>query len=215
MPGPLKQYRRNLRESLSVGTIVGRLTITQLGLRRGEKPAALCKCECGAETVVTLANLTRVVPTRSCGCLQKDAAAATGRLTGPVNGVITGEQRRKPPGVSGFNALYRSYQNNARFRNLSFSINKDDFKLLTSKPCVYCGVGPNAVMKNPGRKDPTDHSHYRYNGLDRVDPTEGYHLSNVVPCCKICNVAKMSQGLDEFKAWVMSVYKHLIQGETK
>ena len=31
---------------------------------------------------------------------------------------------------------------------------------------------------------------YIYNGLDRIDPSKGYELTNIVTCCENCNRLK-------------------------
>ena len=41
-----------------------------------------------------------------------------------------------------------------------------------------------------------------YNGIDRLDNSEGYNTHNTVPCCKIYNGAKTDLSLDEWDSWV-------------
>lgn len=53
-----------------------------------------------------------------------------------------------------------------------WDISWEDYQALLAKPCDYCG---------------TDLSHETGRGLDRVDASVGYLLSNVVPCCGRCN----------------------------
>lgn len=51
---------------------------------------------------------------------------------------------------------------------------------------------------------------YTYNGIDRVDNTKGYEETNVVPCCTVCNRAKMAHTQEEFFDRVRRIYeKHL------
>ena len=45
-----------------------------------------------------------------------------------------------------------------------------------------------------------------YNGLDRVDSSKGYVMSNVQPCCTRCNYAKHTGTVDEFFGWVARVF---------
>ena len=38
---------------------------------------------------------------------------------------------------------------------------------------------------------------FTYQGIDRVDNTQGYHMVNCVPCCKKCNQAKLAMSKEE------------------
>jgi hypothetical protein len=41
-----------------------------------------------------------------------------------------------------------------------------------------------------------------YGGIDRKDNTIGYVVGNVVPCCIVCNRAKMDLPYEAFLAWL-------------
>ena len=84
------------------------------------------------------------------------------------------------------------YRTSARVRNLEFKLDKDVFNLIISDNCIYCGHNPSPI-----------------NGIDRVDNTKGYLVGNCVPCCVICNKAKASLTLEEFKNWVDKIYNKL------
>jgi hypothetical protein len=72
---------------------------------------------------------------------------------------------------------FKRYESNARRRSISFSLTLDEFKIFWNKPCYYC-AGPIEMV-----------------GLDRVDNTKGYEITNVVSCCARCN--KMKNDLDQ------------------
>jgi len=40
-------------------------------------------------------------------------------------------------------------------------------------------------------------------GIDRKDNSSGYVESNVVPCCEVCNKAKLCMGYEEFIAYLI------------
>jgi 5-methylcytosine-specific restriction endonuclease McrA len=61
----------------------------------------------------------------------------------------------------------------ARNRNYVFELSDDDVHALLHDLCVYCGAAP----------DP-------FNTIDRMDNAVGYVLTNVVTCCKTCNMTK-------------------------
>ena len=90
---------------------------------------------------------------------------------------------------------YHQYQKSAQSRNIEFSLSTDEFLSFWQKPCTYCGAEIETI------------------GLDRLENHLGYVLGNVVPCCRDCNVMKMSQGLGEFIARVERVFRFSRYGE--
>lgn len=62
----------------------------------------------------------------------------------------------------------------AKGRGLVWDISRQDYRLLRSQQCHYCG----------------DNLPETSCGLDRKDAALGYTLTNVVPCCLDCNQAK-------------------------
>jgi hypothetical protein len=147
----------------------------------------LCKCDCGNEKIIRGASITYGM-TKSCGCLRNERVSETMSL---------------PYGVGSLNSLYGKYKKAAKNRNLEFLLSLDQFKILTSSLCFYCGMPPCRSFNNGGGKS---NGSYIYNGIDRVDNSKGYFLENCVPCCKDCNIAKGIKTLDEFKIWVSKVY---------
>lgn len=149
----------------------------------------LCKCDCGRETIVIWANLRRG-STKSCGCNRFRKLS--------LDEVV---QRR----------MWNDYVIGARHRELPFDLSKEEFRKLINSPCEYCGHKPVGV--NPD--DDKIHGRYtkgiydkkdRFNGIDRKNNEEGYHLQNVVSCCTRCNRAKWNMNDDEFLLWIRQVY---------
>lgn len=87
-----------------------------------------------------------------------------------------------------------------------FSLTLDNVKDLIHLPCYYCGAlnknKMNVKSMKPGEFIVKD---FCYNGIDRVDNSLGYILSNCVPCCMICNRAKNNLSEDEFFAWIENI----------
>ena len=75
---------------------------------------------------------------------------------------------------------------NARVRGIAFRLSLPVFKGLVMKGCHYCGDSASL-------------------GLDRVNNRRGYVDSNVVPCCRWCNSAKLERSLSEFRAWALQL----------
>lgn len=113
---------------------------------------------------------------------------------------------RKDIGEASFNNLYHNYKNNAKNRGLIFDINKEELKKLTKQRCHYCNAEPSNICKerNGG-------GNYIYNGIDRVDNTIGYLISNCVSCCAICNIMKRHHTVEEFKEQILRIYINLFE----
>ena len=147
------------------------LVIRDLGSRQTGKRKYrwwLCQCDCGNHAEIRSTHL--LSGQTGCGCGQK-----------------------LPEGESAFNSLLDTYKRNARTRGLSFRLTKEQFRSITGEPCFYCKAGPSAIIERPRQN-----GIYVYNGIDRVDNTKGYSVSNCVPCCKICNWMKNDMDQKEF-----------------
>ena len=88
---------------------------------------------------------------------------------------------------------YNIYKKGAKKRGLDFTLSKEEFYDLTSKPCEYCG------------------ELQQYNGIDRIDSTKGYNKNNCVPCCEMCNKMKLDYSKENFINHIEKIYKHTIQ----
>jgi 5-methylcytosine-specific restriction endonuclease McrA len=174
-----------------VGQRFGRLlVIASTDEHRRRARLWLCKCDCGNQHKVTTDNL-RGKHIESCGCLLKESASR--------NGI----KNRMEYGKASLNALYGKYRYQAVKRGYCFDLSVKEFGVLTESNCVYCGSSPELESRATRRCFGT----YTYNGVDRVDNSNGYTIDNVVTCCKRCNLAKNNMGLDEFKSWVRRAYE--------
>lgn len=90
------------------------------------------------------------------------------------------------------NILYPQYRNNARRRNIEFSLTIDQFESLIPSTCFYCGD--------------------KSMGIDRMDSSKGYKIDNCVPCCSKCNFIKNTTSFDNFIIKIKNMYDHLKQG---
>ncbi len=75
---------------------------------------------------------------------------------------------------------YSDYKNRASKRNLIFNLSEEEFNTLVNNKCYYCKINQLKV------------------GIDRLDSSIGYCLSNCVPCCKECNYMKGAIPYKEF-----------------
>jgi len=69
---------------------------------------------------------------------------------------------------------YSVYINSATKRNLTISLEFDDFKKMVLSPCYYCKYFKEEEV----------------NGIDRLNNSIGYEKNNCVPCCTTCNMMK-------------------------
>lgn len=143
------------------------------------------QCDCGKVFESASAGFRRGT-TKSCGCLNIER----------IRGMASKRASHKlPDNMGAKNKLFGRYKREALGRNLEFNLSKDEFINLTSSNCNYCGSPPMGRIY-PKQNDPT--SFYDYNGVDRVDSSIGYELTNVVTCCKICNRMKSDMSVDDF-----------------
>jgi hypothetical protein len=109
-----------------------------------------------------------------------------------------------PEGEAAFRFLLREYRRQAATRGLDFLISKDQFMALTKAQCFYCGREPASVIRRPELN-----GFYTYNGVDRVDSSQGYSTVNTVTCCNVCNRAKFTMTQKEFIDWLHQASDHL------
>ena len=115
-----------------------------------------------------------------------------------------------PDGEAAFNHLYAHYQRVARNSGREWRLAEEEFRRLTKGDCHYCGAPPgNSYSLYGGTGD------YEYSGIDRIDNSRGYVSDNVVPCCRVCNVAKGTMRTTEFLGWIRRVFDHSVRSETK
>lgn len=161
------------------GDKFGKLTVVNPEGFLGDDPAVTARCECGQKTDVRVRCL-RLGRTRSCGCLRQSANVARTGIP---------RKRKFSPEEAAVRLKFSVCRHSAHRRGLAFTLDRSEFERLLHLPCLYCGVsGPV--------------------GLDRVDNCVGYESQNVVPCCRICNVAKNAHPLEEFEAWFDRAARH-------
>jgi hypothetical protein len=142
-----------------------------------------CECDCGNFSVVNGKDLNSN-HTKSCGCQRS---------------------RSKRKGVDGAakNEVFNAYKYGAKKRGYDFLINKKDFFDIVIQNCYYCNRPPSNTKRTKSG------SQFIYSGLDRLNNDIGYQISNIVPCCRTCNVAKNNMSYADFKDWITQVFMHL------
>lgn len=150
-----------------------------LSLARTSPTFFRCRCQgCGLEKDVRSAEL-QAGRTTSCG---KMGCAP------PVN--------RRPireKGEASRRSLLNLYKVSARRRNITWELPEQEAFELFSGNCYYCGESPKQVHV---RK--RNYGNFTYNGIDRMDNSQGYQTGNCVSCCGPCNQGKMAMSHDAF-----------------
>lgn len=176
------------RESINlIGSKFASLLVTAMDGRRGGDVSWKCLCDCGAEVSIKGGNL-RSGNTLSCGCRRR---------------AVSRKRRSLPPNEAFLNSVMFRYQKQARQRGLHFGLVRDEFLSLITRRCEYCGSPP----ANKGNSRDSFNGRFPYNGVDRVDNAAGYEISNCVPCCKRCNLAKNDMSQAEWHSWMQSLIK--------
>jgi hypothetical protein len=145
------------------------------------------RCDCGQTVYSNTASL-RAGAVKSCGC---------GRLRDDREAVV-------------YRYWYTTLRAGARIRNLAFDMTFEEYQATAKLPCFYCGAEP--PMANPyyragkPRKKTTARAAAATwapkNSIDRLDNDLGYVAGNFVPCCMICQEAKMERLVSAYIEWL-------------
>jgi hypothetical protein len=146
------------------------------------------QCDCGTIKELPITRVTHNEAV-SCGCVSRQ------------------RDTRTPPGYSGLTVLLKGYKEGAKRRGFQFSLTREEFSKIVRSPCHYCGVESSLTTKG-SRGIRMEHGLFRSNGIDRVDNSVGYILSNCVSCCTMCSLAKHTRNRDDFLEWIQRVYNH-------
>ena len=179
----MKGERRNL-----VGQKFGKLTVLCKVPRKFLSPGDSrwnCVCDCGSIADKVSSRSLFDVPVPSCGC-----------------NVRENRRKRMIRTGSAFNIVLSTYKCSCKIRHIEWSLSAQDTKILLTGNCHYCGVKPNQLVRSVGGEE------FKYNGIDRLDNTRGYRIDNVVSCCWLCNDAKGTLSLYDFKSWVNNIFNY-------
>ena len=112
-----------------------------------------------------------------------------------------------------FRRVWQAYKSRAKTKGLLWDLTPDQTRLLLTSACWYCGAGPQRVITLPGRfmcqAALPDEERFICNGLDRIDNTAAYGLSNVFPCCQACNMMKGTMPFEVFLQHVSDIHRHV------
>lgn len=182
------------------GKKYNRLSVLELSESRdyggSKKRMWLCKCDCGNIFKVNTSAIIRG-NTKSCGCLRDEKSKDNS-----IN------SRHKLARLeTGAKVIFGRYKKNAETRKYNFDLEYEYFKKIISQNCFYCNAKPTNYYSKSFYK-------FTYNGIDRINNTIGYTASNIVPCCKFCNIAKNNNNINDFLNWIKNIsdnYKNVLK----
>lgn len=156
------------------GRTFGRLTVISVASKNPMRWNVVCSCR----TFKTASPKTLLGGhALSCGCWRSESSRIRATRSGcPI-----------------LRSRWHHYKCQAQQKNREFSLTKEQFKVLVTGECHYCGAPPPK----------------RYQGIDRVDSSIGYSISNSVSCCLPCNQSKNNRSLQDFQDWIRRAYARL------
>lgn len=87
---------------------------------------------------------------------------------------------------------YKQAKAAARTRKIEFDMSIEQYDLLTTRACVYCGYSEGRL------------------GIDRINSCDGYAIKNVYPCCSICNMMKNNLSERDFMEHIKRIYLYSV-----
>jgi hypothetical protein len=188
------------------GQVFGRLTV----IRKSTEPSMWeCECACGKKKNFSGINL-RSGNSTSCGCYHREKLAEYTRATRTYDKWLADmslykrklkyRRPRSKLGSNQFSACEKAVQSHP---SLQWGLTLEEYVTLVTGNCFYCGLTPSQPVHGAGM------SSMRKSGIDRVDNTKGYELSNCVSCCSTCNRDKRAQTQNDFIQTTCRRYMHL------
>jgi len=116
------------------------------------------------------------------------------------------------------NRLYYKYRHRTIKRDMQFSLTLEQFAIIITRPCIYCGTVGSITPTDTARwKDLKVFQGFDWscNTIDRINNNLGYVLDNVQACCYTCNQLKSTLSDEAFINQVYKIVAHLGLGFIK
>lgn len=88
---------------------------------------------------------------------------------------------------------FKKYKASALSRGFKWRLTRDQFMRHWQKPCTHCGADIPTI------------------GLDRIDSSKPYQITNVEPCCSKCNQMKSDWSTQDWYKHMERIYQHSIK----
>lgn len=139
------------------------------------------------------------------GCDHKTICSSIKSCGGSIRSI---EDNRSTAGNPIYNSIRNLYKGSKPAKKFGFTLSDKEFDVLITSECYYCGIKPTSTRFDK----PLDKELFIC-GVDRIDSSQGYHLTNVVSCCKRCNQAKNDMSVNEFKEWLVRICQHFLKAD--
>lgn len=129
--------------------------------------------------------------------------------------IVSGHyNRRYEPATASLRAKVSNYRAHAKRRGIEWGLEGWRAALLLTSDCHYCGSKPgvkfNSIKNRLYRggksrlvnQDIVASGTVLVGGIDRISSDLGYIPGNCLPCCTICNRAKMRMSYLEYRDWM-------------
>jgi len=110
-------------------------------------------------------------------------------------------------GIARYNIIITNIRGNAIDRRIEWKLPLYIASLIIRSNCFYCNCEPSNIFRRYIGIKPVETF---YNGIDRIDSSQGYTIENSVPCCKACNTAKFTSSMETFLNRVQRIYSFLV-----
>ena len=172
-----------------IGKTIGNLRLDRYTEIKDGRRSYILVCTCGKEILGTNLSIQRA-----------EEALKTQNVSGCMNCIRKSRAENKAQGDGAYRDIFVRYKKGAKNRNINWELSFQQAAQLFAGNCVYCGDAPKgSYSRSKYYKTP-------YNGIDRVNTKLGYIPTNVVSCCRACNVAKHEFTVDEFMHHVKKIY---------
>jgi hypothetical protein len=94
---------------------------------------------------------------------------------------------------------------NPAHRNIEWTLTFEEWSKIIQQDCYFCGSKP--ILKE-GKVHKLSGTQVPINGIDRVDSSKGYILSNVRCSCSKCNYMKHRMSEKEFIEHVKKIWEY-------
>lgn len=149
---------------------------------------------CGGKTTQSSVVFRKA---KSCGCERNKPDVGKPPLTKKMPWQL-------PKGEAARRLLINRYKRSAKSKGLVFELTEEELSVLFKSPCNYCGQSETNLCKGLGKTS----GDYSYVGIDRVDPSLGYVLNNVAPCCWVCNMMKNTLEEQFFLSHITKIHNY-------
>lgn len=135
----------------------------------------------------------------SCGRIRRFTAPKLLKEKQPCKLCEAGKLRMKETEYVVLQAEYRKYKSHINRTGRANEITQEDWIALVKSPCEYCGSEPHGERHLPSNRRIDGRKPTAFlGGIDRIDSSLGYIISNVVSCCWECNRSKNNMSIEEW-----------------